>query len=61
MSVDLAEPGHSFLLTFITVGSDGNVDTNSPTIIIIMNKSQERTVFSGRQLLTSTMKLRPEK
>ena len=30
-------------------------------IIIIMNKSQEMTVFSGRQNLTSTMKLRPEK
>ena len=30
-------------------------------IIIIMNKSQETTVFSGRQKLTSTMKLRPEK
>ena len=30
-------------------------------IIIIMNKSQETTVFGGRQKLTSTMKLRPEK
>ena len=30
-------------------------------IIIIMKKSQETTVFSGRQKLTSTMKLRPEK
>ena len=30
-------------------------------IIIIMNKSQELTVFSGRQKLTSPMKLRPEK
>ena len=30
-------------------------------IIIIMNKSQERTVFGGRQILTSAMKLRPEK
>ena len=30
-------------------------------IIIIMNKSQETTVFSGRQKLTSAMKLRPEK
>ena len=30
-------------------------------IIIIMNKSQEATVFSGRQKLTSAMKLRPEK
>ena len=30
-------------------------------IIIIMNKSQEITVFSGRQKLTSAMKLRPEK
>ena len=30
-------------------------------IIIIMNKSQETTGFSGRQKLTSTMKLRPEK
>ena len=30
-------------------------------IIIIMNKSQELTVFSGRQKLTSSMKLRPEK
>ena len=29
--------------------------------IIIMNKSQETTVFSGRQKLTSAMKLRPEK
>ena len=30
-------------------------------IIIIMNKLQETTVFSGRQILTSAMKLRPEK
>ena len=30
-------------------------------MIIIMNKSQETTVFSGRQKLTSAMKLRPEK
>ena len=30
-------------------------------IIIIMNKSQEMTVFGGRQKLTSAMKLRPEK
>ena len=30
-------------------------------IIIIMNKSQEMTVFHGRQKLTSTMKLRLEK
>ena len=29
-------------------------------IIIIMNKSQETMVFSGRQKLTSAMKLRPE-
>ena len=30
-------------------------------MIIIMNKSQEAMVFSGRQKLTSAMKLRPEK
>ena len=30
-------------------------------IIFFMNKSQETTVFSGRQKLTSVMKLRPEK
>ena len=30
-------------------------------MIIIMNKSQETMVFSGRQKLTSAMKLRPEK
>ena len=30
-------------------------------IIIIMNLSQETTVFDGRQKLTSTMKMRPEK
>ena len=30
-------------------------------IIISMNKSQELTVFHGRQKLISTMKLRPEK
>ena len=30
-------------------------------IIIIMNKSQETMVFSGRQKPTSAMKLRPEK
>ena len=29
--------------------------------ILIMNKSQEMTVFSGRQKLTPSMKLRPEK
>ena len=31
------------------------------SIINIMNKSQETTVFSGHQKLTSAMKLRPEK
>ena len=30
-------------------------------IMIIMNKSQETTVFGGRQILTSAMKQRPEK
>ena len=30
-------------------------------IIISMNKSQEFTVFDGRQKLTSAMKQRPEK
>ena len=30
-------------------------------MMIIMNKLQEMTVFSGRQKLTSAMKLRPEK
>ena len=30
-------------------------------MIMIMNKSQEMTVFGGRQKLTSAMKLRPEK
>ena len=30
-------------------------------ITCIMNKSQETMVFSGRQKLTSAMKLRPEK
>ena len=30
-------------------------------MMIIMNKFQETTVFSGRQKLTSAMKLRPEK
>ena len=30
-------------------------------IIIVMNKSQELTVFHGHQKLTSAMKLRPEK
>ena len=30
-------------------------------IIIIMNKSQELTVFHGRQKLTSAMNQRPEK
>ena len=30
-------------------------------MMIIMNKSQETTVFSGCQKLTSAMKLRPEK
>ena len=30
-------------------------------IIIIINKSQEMTVFHGRQKLTSAMKQRPEK
>ena len=30
-------------------------------IISIMNKSQETTVFYGRQKLTSAMKQRPEK
>ena len=31
------------------------------TITSIMNKSQELTVFHGRQKLTSVMKQRPEK
>ena len=31
------------------------------SIISIMNKSQETTVFHGRQKLTSAMKQRPEK
>ena len=31
------------------------------SIISIMNKSQEMTVFHGRQKLTSAMKQRPEK
>ena len=30
-------------------------------IIIVTNKSQETTLFSGREKLTSAMKLRPEK
>ena len=30
-------------------------------MITIMNKSQEKKVFSGRQKLTSAMKLRPDK
>ena len=30
-------------------------------MMVIMNKSQETTVFSGCQKLTSAMKLRPEK
>ena len=30
-------------------------------IIMLMNKLQETTVFTGRQKLTSTMKLKPEK
>ena len=30
-------------------------------IMIIMNKSQETMVFGGHQILTSTMKQRPEK
>ena len=30
-------------------------------IIIVMKKSQEKTFFSGRQKMTSAMKLRPEK
>ena len=30
-------------------------------MIIMMNKSQETMFFSGRQKLTSAMKLRPEK
>ena len=33
----------------------------SATHSLIMNKSQELTVFHGRQKLTSAMKLRPEK
>ena len=30
------------------------------SLIIIMNKSQEKTVFRGRQILTSATKLRPK-
>ena len=35
--------------------------TRMKKLMLIMNKSQEMTVFGGRQKLTSTMKLRPEK
>ena len=35
--------------------------THLKKLIIIMNKLQETTVFSGRQKLTSAMKLRPAK
>ena len=35
--------------------------TRLKTLMLIMNKSQESTVFGGRQKLTSAMKQRPEK
>ena len=35
--------------------------TRLKKLMMIMNKSQEMTVFHGRQKLTSVMKLRPEK
>ena len=35
--------------------------TRMKKLMLIMNKSQETTVFGGRQKLTSAMKLRPEK
>ena len=35
--------------------------TRLKKLMLIMNKSQETTVFGGRQKLTSAMKLRPEK
>ena len=38
-----------------------NLYVESVALSDIMNKSQEMTVFSGRQRLTSAMKLRPEK
>ena len=35
--------------------------TRLKKLMLIMNKSQESTVFGGRRKLTSAMKLRPEK
>ena len=35
--------------------------TRPKKLMLIMNKSQESTVFDGRQKLTSAMKQRPEK
>ena len=48
-------------VAFVTVHSKKTRLKKLIMIIIIMKKSQEMTIFSGRQKLTSAMKLRPEK
>ena len=47
--------------TFASVCSEKTRLKKCLIMIIIMNKSQETTVFGGQQNLTSAMKLRPEK
>ena len=47
-------------VAFASVHSEKN-HLKKLMMIIIMNKLQETMVFSGRQKLTSAMKLRPEK
>ena len=45
----------------VAIASVHSEKTHLMKLIIIMNKSQETTVFSGHQKLTSAMKLRPDK
>ena len=44
-----------------SIGISDVVTASVKKLMLIMNKSQETTVFGGRQKLTSTMNQRPEK
>ena len=45
----------------VVTASINSEKTRMKKLMLIMNKSQETTVFGGRQKLTSAMKQRPEK
>ena len=49
------------IISDVVTASVYSEKTRLKKLMLIMNKSQETTVFHGRQKLTSAMKLRPEK